>query len=63
VCVCVCMFEHNSATPGATSTKLGTHMAVCMYKNLMYILFLIYIYIYMYMNGCLCVCLIEDWDK
>jgi hypothetical protein len=34
------MFEHNSGTPGAISTKLGTDMAVCtrMYKNLMYIL-------------------------
>jgi hypothetical protein len=34
----VCMFELNSGTSGAISTKLGTHMAVCMYKNLMYIL-------------------------
>jgi hypothetical protein len=34
------MFEHNSGTPGAISTKLGTHMAVCMYKNLMYILYI-----------------------
>jgi hypothetical protein len=32
------MFEHNSGTPGAISTKLGTDMAVCMYKNLIYIL-------------------------
>jgi hypothetical protein len=31
------VFQHNSGTPGAISTKLGTHMAVCMYKNLMYI--------------------------
>jgi hypothetical protein len=40
VCVCmyVCMFKHNSGTPGAISTKLGTHMPVCMYTNLMYIL-------------------------
>jgi hypothetical protein len=36
VCVCVCMFGHNSGTPGAISIKLGTHMAVCMCKNLMY---------------------------
>jgi hypothetical protein len=35
---CVRMFKRNSGTPGAISTKLGTHMAVCMYKNLMYIL-------------------------
>jgi hypothetical protein len=40
VCVCVCMFEHNSGTPGAISTKLGTDMAVCMCKNLMYILYI-----------------------
>jgi hypothetical protein len=37
VCVCVCMFGHNSGTPGAISTKLGAHIAICMYKNLMYI--------------------------
>jgi hypothetical protein len=43
VCLCVCMFGHNSGTPGAISTKLGTHMALCMCKNLMYVL-----YIYMY---------------
>jgi hypothetical protein len=35
------MFKHNSGTPGAISTKLGTDMAVCMYKNLMYILYLL----------------------
>jgi hypothetical protein len=33
----VCLFEHNSGTPGAISTKLGTHIAVCMCKNLMYV--------------------------
>jgi hypothetical protein len=42
VCVCVCMyvcvFEHNSGTPGVISTKLGTYIAICMYKNLRYIL-------------------------
>jgi hypothetical protein len=43
VCVCVCMSGHNSGTPGAISTKLGTHIAICMCKNLMYVL---YIYIY-----------------
>jgi hypothetical protein len=36
--VCVCVFEHNSGTPGAISTKLGTHIAICMCKNLMYVL-------------------------
>jgi hypothetical protein len=35
------MFEHSSETPVAISTKLGTHMAVCMFKHLMHI----YIYI------------------
>jgi hypothetical protein len=38
VCVFVCMFRRNSGTPGAISTKLGTHMALCM----------LYIYIYIY---------------
>jgi hypothetical protein len=52
--------RHNSGMSGAISTKLGTYMTICMYKNLMYIL---YIYIYIYVNGCMCVCLIEDWDK
>jgi hypothetical protein len=33
----VCMFEHNSGTPGAISTKLGTHMAVCMQEYYVYI--------------------------
>jgi hypothetical protein len=37
----VCMFRHNCGTPGAISTKLGTYMAVCMYINLMYILYLL----------------------
>jgi hypothetical protein len=55
VCVCVC----SSITlefPGGISTKLGTHIAICMYNNVMYIF-------YIYMKGCMCVCLIEDWDK
>jgi hypothetical protein len=38
VCVCLCMSGHNSGTPGAISTKLGTHIAICMCKNLMYVL-------------------------
>jgi hypothetical protein len=37
------MSGHNSGTPGAISTKLGTHIATCMCKNLIYILF-IYIF-------------------
>jgi hypothetical protein len=32
------MSGNNSGTPGATSTKLGTHIATCMCKNLMYVL-------------------------
>jgi hypothetical protein len=40
VFVYVCMFEHNSGTPGAISTKLGTHIAICMCKNLMYVLYI-----------------------
>jgi hypothetical protein len=38
--VCVCMFQHNSQTPGAIATKLGTHIDICMCKNLMYILYI-----------------------
>jgi hypothetical protein len=40
VCVCVCMSRHNSGTPSAISTKLGTHIAICMCKNLMYVLYI-----------------------
>jgi hypothetical protein len=40
----MCMSGHNSGTPGAIKTKLGTHIAICMCKNLIYI----YIYIYIY---------------
>jgi hypothetical protein len=40
VCVCVCVSGHKSATPGAISTKLGTHIAICMCKNLMYVLYI-----------------------
>jgi hypothetical protein len=34
------MFGHNSGTPGAISTKLDTHIAICMCKNLMYVLYI-----------------------
>jgi hypothetical protein len=34
------MSGHNSGTPGAISTKLGTHIAICMCKNLMYVLYI-----------------------
>jgi hypothetical protein len=44
VCVCVCLFQHNSGTPEAISTKFGTHMTICMYINVMYILIHLYIY-------------------
>jgi hypothetical protein len=40
VCVCVCVSGHNSGMPGAISTKLGTHIAICMCKNLMYVLYI-----------------------
>jgi hypothetical protein len=40
VCVCVCMSGHYPGTPGAISTKLGTHIAICMCKNLMYALYI-----------------------
>jgi hypothetical protein len=38
--VCVCMFEHNSGMPRAISTKVGTHIAICMCKNLTYVLYI-----------------------
>jgi hypothetical protein len=38
--VCVYMFEHDSGTPGAILTKLGTHIAICVCKNLMNILYI-----------------------
>jgi hypothetical protein len=40
VCVCVCVSGHNSGMPGEISTKLGTHIAICMCKNLMYVLYI-----------------------
>jgi hypothetical protein len=40
MCVCVCMSGHNSGTPGAISTKLGTHIAICICKNLVYVLYI-----------------------
>jgi hypothetical protein len=36
----MCVFEHNSGTPGATSTKPGIHIAMCMCKNLIYVLYI-----------------------
>jgi hypothetical protein len=52
MCVCVvCMFHHNSGTPGAISTKLGTHIAIYIHITYIYIN-VIYIYIYM------CVCIV-----
>jgi hypothetical protein len=36
----VCMSGHNSGTPGAISTKLGTRIAICMCKNLVYVLYI-----------------------
>jgi hypothetical protein len=33
------VFGHNSGKSGAILTKLGTHIALCMYKNLMYVLY------------------------
>jgi hypothetical protein len=36
----VCMSGHNSGTPGAISTKLGTNIAICTCKNLTYVLYI-----------------------
>jgi hypothetical protein len=38
--VCVCMYGHISGTSGEISTKLGTHIAICMCKNLVYVLYI-----------------------
>jgi hypothetical protein len=44
LCMCVCFYvKHNSGTPGAISTKLGTHMALWMCKNLMYIYYIFFL--------------------
>jgi hypothetical protein len=40
VCVCVYVSGHSSGTPGAISIKLGTHIIICMCKNLMYVLYI-----------------------
>jgi hypothetical protein len=34
------MSGHNSGMPAAISTKLGTHIAICMSKNPMYVLYI-----------------------
>jgi hypothetical protein len=34
------MSGHNTGTPRAISTKLGIHIAICMCKNLMYVLYI-----------------------
>jgi hypothetical protein len=39
-CVYVCISGHNPGMPGAISTKYGTHIAICMCKNLMYVLYI-----------------------
>jgi hypothetical protein len=36
------MSGHNSGMPGVISNKLGTHIAIRMCKNLMYILYIIH---------------------
>jgi hypothetical protein len=36
----VCISRHNSGMPRASSTKLGTHIAICMCNNLMYVLYI-----------------------
>jgi hypothetical protein len=41
VCLGVCMFQHNSGTPGAISTKLVTDVTLS---------------IYIKMDVCVCVC-------
>jgi hypothetical protein len=46
------MSGYNSGTPGAISTELGTHIAICMCKNLMYVLYIyIFIYLFIYLSS------------
>jgi hypothetical protein len=40
VYIYICMSAHNSGTPGAIPTKLGTHIAIYKCKNLMYVLYI-----------------------
>jgi hypothetical protein len=63
VCVCVCMFQHNSGTPGAISTKLGTHMTI--YTYLLLLLLYIYKLLRLYTIDRIhsFSCMIEDRDK
>jgi hypothetical protein len=58
LCGFVCMFQHNSGTPGAISNKLGIHMTICIYEYLK-ILYILYIYIYKNKNGYVCVCMFQ----
>jgi hypothetical protein len=37
MCMCVCISGHNS---GTISTKLGTHIAICMCNNIMHVLYI-----------------------
>jgi hypothetical protein len=45
-CVRACVFQYNSGTPAAISTKLGTHMTIYIYvyKNVIYIIYILSIY-------------------
>jgi hypothetical protein len=45
MCLWACMFQHNSGTPGAISTNLGTHMTtyICKYY-VIYYMYNLYIY-------------------
>jgi hypothetical protein len=36
----LCMSGHNSGTPAAISTKLDTHIAICMCNNPTYVLYI-----------------------
>jgi hypothetical protein len=50
-------FQHNSGTPGAILTKLGTHMTIYIYIYLfIYLLSVYIIYIKMYVCVCMYVC-------
>jgi hypothetical protein len=58
----MCMSGHNSGTPGVISTKLGTHIAICMCKNLMYVLYICLSPKHQFPNGILIINVVEETE-
>jgi hypothetical protein len=59
VCLCVCMFQHNSGTNGVLSTKLGTNMTIYYIYKYYIIYYFIYTCIYKWTSVCLWVCMFQ----